>query len=49
MNQHLEAVVRALGIFSWVFVASGWAAKSAPTYDTALVMLAAIMGVFLAR
>lgn len=49
MNQHVEAIIRALGIFSWVFVAAGWAAKSAPTYDTALVMVAVIMGVLLAR
>ena len=49
MNIHLEAIVRAMGIFAWVFVASRWAAESVPTYDTALCMVAAIMGVFLAR
>jgi len=49
MNQHAEAIIRALGIFAWVFVAAGWAVKSAPTYDHTLVLVAVIMGVVLAK
>lgn len=49
MNAHIESFARALAVFMSVFFTTKWADKSAPVYDTWLVLLAGIMGVLLAR
>lgn len=49
MNPHLESFARALGVFMGVFFTSKWADKSAPVYDTWLVLIAGVVGVILAR
>jgi len=49
MQDHIESFARAFGIFSAAFVATRWASKSAPAYDTMLILIAAMLGVLLAR
>jgi hypothetical protein len=48
-KEHVESFARAFGVFMSVYFTSKWADKSAPSYDTWLIMIAAILGVLLAR
>ena len=48
-KEHVESFARAFGVFSAAFIATRWASKSSPFYDTWLIMIAAILGVLLAR
>jgi len=49
LQTHIESFARALGVFMSVFFTSKWADKSAPVYDTWLVLAAGVLGVLLAR
>lgn len=49
MKDHIESVARAFGVFSGVFIATRWSADSKPTYDTMLMLFAAILAIILAR
>ena len=49
MQDHVEALARAFGVFSGAFIATRWAAKSTPVYDVWLVLFAACMGVLLGK
>ena len=49
MSIHLESFARALGVFMSVFFTTRWASKSAPAYDTVLVLFAGLVAVLLAR
>ena len=49
MKVHIESVARAFGVFSGVFIATRWSANSKPTYDTMLMLFAAVLAVLLAR
>lgn len=49
MQEHIESLARAFGVFSAAFIATRWASKSAPAYDTHLILVMAVLGVLLAR
>ena len=42
---HAEAIARAFGIFSAATISTLWAKKSAPSYDTWLMGVAALAGI----
>jgi len=49
MNPHIESFARAFGVFMSVYFTSKWADKSAPIYDTWLVLASGITAILLAH
>jgi len=44
-KSHVEAIARALGIFSAATISTLWAKNSSPSYDIWLMGVAAILGI----